>query len=132
MANNIQRRIHAIVNLIKALKLRFPQINQFTMSSEQRPAAIFRTSHIISTGSLWLRETDRSYDIIQNAPSQKTRRTFRADKLFRAVGGAAERILTLFKELEQEAPIIYEEMKRQCYGGTEFERQIDLINLSFG
>src|SRR5260370_41258385 len=98
-----------------------PTINQFTSTLPQRlptagsrqagrprtSPAIFRTQHTISTDHLYLRETNRAFEITSDAETGGAA-PYPALRLFDAVSRACEQILFLFKELERgDDAIIY-------------------------
>ena len=137
-SNSIRNRIEAIKQIVDDLQqqdgLSFPTINQFTSTLPQRlptagprpsgrprtSPAIFRTQHTISTDHLYLRETNRAFEITSDAPSGGAA-PYPALRLFDAVSRACEQILFLFKELERgDDEIIYRELMRHCFQDTVF------------
>jgi len=113
---------------IRAPGLNFPDINQFTLprsatsgGARQSSPAIFRTLHTVSTGSLFVRQTERAFQLEQGprGPGLLSART-----LFSAVGAATTRILALFKDLERADEVRYWELLRQCFRNTVFLEQV--------
>jgi len=146
LSNNIRNRIQSIKGIVDALRendhLRFPDINQFTSSIPQLASAghrkgpvksrtspaIFRTQHTISTEQLYLRETERSFDIFTETAFEKET-PYSALLLFDAVSRACEQILFLFKDLERgDDEIIYRELLRHCFQDTIYPEELALIS----
>lgn len=142
LSSDIRERIQVIttsIGLLQDTGIPFPNINQFTYSFSQsnttaspredkhtkRFPAIFRTRHIINTSPLYMRLTNRSFElIIEPNTSEKTHSALR---LFDIVSRTSERILLLFKELEKFDEIIHREMLRHCYQDTSFPEQMALV-----
>jgi hypothetical protein len=146
LSNSIRNSIEGIKGIVDQLQqedhLHFPDINQFTstlpqkaLGSAQKPAgraksspAIFRTLHTISTDSLYLRETNRAFEITSD-PGTAGATPYSALRLFDAVSQACEQILLLFKELERgEDEIIYRELLRHCFQDTTFAEELTHIS----
>lgn len=132
VSQNIRDRIRGIVKTIDTLHteeegLRFPEINQFTSDFPEKPPAIFRTRHTMSTRPLYLHQTNRSFDIVSR-PDPARGKAYSALNLFGVVSNACENILMLFKELEKDDEIIYREMLRHCFQDTVFPEQMALIS----
>lgn len=145
LSDNIRNRIKEIKAIVDQLQnndhLKFPEINQFTSTIPQQMTAvqkhgrqvkaspaIFRTQHTISTGDLYLRQTNRSFEIFSE--SDVTQESlYHASRLFDAVSQACEQILFLFKELQRgDDEIIYREMLRHCFQDTIFPEELALIS----
>ena len=141
-SNSIRNRIEAIKRIVDDLQaqdgLRFPAINQFTSALPQRGTtrgprqtgrprtspAIFRTQHTISTDHLYLRETNRAFEITSDAVTDNAA-PYPALRLFDAVSRACQQILFLFKELERgNDEIIYRELMRHCFQDTVFLQEL--------
>lgn len=126
---NIRRRIGDIMDEIRHLQatgIRYPNINQFISSQHPQDAAIFRTSHTLSSTPLYLCQTERAFDIILQREAC-VQETFNARQLFTTVSGVCERILTLLKELEAEDPLTHRGLIADCYHNTTFPEQIAQI-----
>ena len=137
---SVRRRIEGIVKSLKELQergIRYPQLNQFTRSiqstsdkdkEDKKHSAIFRTSHIMTSERLLFRHSERSFHLLHNSTDTEEK-TFRLQELVGRVGGISERIIILLKALENtvDTEHLYTEILRQCYGGTEFERQLQQI-----
>ncbi|HEU5423465.1 MAG TPA: hypothetical protein VFU72_08005, partial [Nitrolancea sp.] len=136
---NIRHRIGAIVKLVDGVQARgldFPEINQFTLARpdadavnakpnrRSRAPAIFRTRHTVSTNPLYLKPTERSFQLEFESrdPSWP-----HASWLFNAVGTATTRILALFKELQRENERWYLEMMRHCFRNSVFYDQVSAV-----
>jgi hypothetical protein len=131
---NIRRRIEEIVELVDDIQgrgLAFPDINQFTIERGDgkpghslRSPAIFRTRHTVSTSPLYIKPTERSFQLEtrQGDPGWQ-----HASWLFNAVGTASTRILALFKELQRDHETYYWEMLRHCFRNTAFLDQVSTI-----
>lgn len=129
-SSNIRRRIDEIMDEIEMLHtggIRYPEINQFISTQDPRDAAIFRTSHTVSSKPLYLCQMERAFDIVfdRNACSQPA---FSARKLFTPVSAVSERILTLLKELETEDPATHRGLILDCYRNTTFPIQIAQVS----
>ena len=137
LSPNIRDRIQEIISIIDDLRgegLHFPTINQFTGDinqftghDRQKSPAIFRTRHTMSTGLLYLHETNRAFHIVSE-PDSAYGEPYSALRLFSTVSQACERILLLFKELEKDDEIIHREMRRHCFQNTTFPEQMALIS----
>lgn len=143
-SQNIRTRIEAIKKIVDDLQgsgLHYPTINQFTSQlpkqlaalnrSQRRRAnpspAIFRTQHTISTNYLYLRETNRSFDIFTE-PDLSDESPYSALQLFDAVSSASEQIIWLFKQLRLgDDEIMYRELMRHCFENTIFPEELALI-----
>ena len=144
-SQDIRNRITAIKKLVDDLQkgsIHYPTINQFTslvpkQMAVMRPGqrrranlspAIFRTQHTISTNYLYLRETNRSFDIYTE-PELSGETPYSALTLFDVVSAASERIIWLFKELRiGDDEIIYRELLRHCFENTVFPEELALIS----
>ncbi len=145
-SDNIRNRIQGIKGIIDQLPrddhLHFPDINQFTSTLPQKIAtgvqrragrpktspAIFRTQHTISTDHLYLRETNRAFEITSD-PSPAEATPYPALRLFDAVSRACQQILFLFKELERgDDEITYRELLRHCFQDTVFSEELTHIS----
>src|SRR5260370_15745868 len=119
-----------------------PTINQFTSTLPQRfptggskqgarprtSPAIFRTQHTISTDHLYLRETNRAFEITSD-PGAAEAPPYPALRLFDAVSRACEQVLFLFKELERgDDEITYRELLRHCFQDTVFSEELTHIS----
>lgn len=131
-SSNVRNRIIHIMEMIEQLKsegLPFPHIYLFTSNIPER-SIIFRTRHTISTTPLYLFPTERSFHLIQD-PHDSSRpqgtNSSSAAHLFNAISQICSRILMLFKELEEEEEIIYREVLRHCFEGTNFLQQVPQI-----
>lgn len=126
-----RKRIEEIVEIVDKLRdeadINFPTINQFTSSLPKRGAAIFQTNHTVTSSPLYLEQTDRSFQIVEQETSDEGNKHLKAIRLFDAVHDASTRIVYLFKQLENESPIVHEEMLRHCFEATDFFRLIPLI-----
>ena len=127
-APEIRRRIEKIVCRVDALRakgLHFPEINQFTATyPELRRAAIFQTARTVTSTPLYLHETDRSFEIVPHPSDEEGTHHLAATVLFNAIHSAANAITYLFKQIEAAEPLIYDEMVRQCFQNTTFEREL--------
>jgi hypothetical protein len=126
-----RKRIEDIVEIVDRLRdeahINFPTINQFTSSLPQRKAAIFQTNHTVTSSPLYLEQTERSFQIVDQAESEDSGNHLKAIRLFDAVHNASTRIVYLFKQLESESPVVYEEMRRHCFERTDFFWLVPLI-----
>lgn len=125
--SELRQRLENIMGIIAELRsegIQFPEINQFTCQVDDKKGFIFQTSHTLIMDSLYLRQTDRSYEIVRSPEDSN----IPALKLFRLVRRAMAQILFLFKELEAQAPTVYQELLRQCYQDTDYFRSIGRIN----
>ncbi|GCE20914.1 hypothetical protein [Dictyobacter kobayashii] len=136
------KQINLIIDhdIIDQQGLHFPDINQFTSNiSHQRPkrkgektrlsSVIFRTLHTISTDNLYLKETNRSFEIITSPNNLMDQTLHRALPFFEKVSLACELILLLFKELERgDDEVIYHELVRHCFQDTIFPEELALIS----
>lgn len=126
-----RKRIEDIIQIVDKLQneaqISFPTITQFTSSLPKREAAIFQTNHTVTSGPLYLKQTDRSFQIVTDEINDDGSAHLKAIRLFDAIHDASSRIVYLFKELENESPIIYEEMLRHCFQYTDFFRSIPRI-----
>ncbi|HLY26219.1 MAG TPA: hypothetical protein VKQ72_07755, partial [Aggregatilineales bacterium] len=123
---DIRRRIGDIMEEIQHLQttgINYPNINQFTSTENPQDAAIFRTSHTISSRPIYLCQTERAFDIVWHREACEVE-TFSARQLFTAVSAASERILTLLKELEVEDQLTHHGLITDCYHNTTFPGQI--------
>lgn len=131
ISENVRQRIEQIVQTIDDLRTRgssFPDINQFTCRlPELRGTAIFQTNRTVVDRPLYLKETNRSFDIITRGILEHGNDDLNAIILFSAIQSATVQILFLFKELEAENPIIYREMLRHCFETTMFKDQLGRI-----
>lgn len=136
----IRNRIEGITKSIAKLQsrgIKYPQINQFTRSKtdeatqddkkdkKREDAAIFRTSHMISSNPLYFEHSERSFHILREP--QLSLDKYPLESLVGRVGGLSERIITLLKEIESTNEIIYKEILRQCFKKTFFEREIQQL-----
>jgi hypothetical protein len=130
----IRHRIERIIEIINGVQQRgieYPRYNQFTWQKEttkekerKTTPAIFRTRHAISTTPLFIHQTERSFQL----ETQRTDpRWVTASWFFNAVGTAATRILTLFKELQRDDEVRYREMMHQSFRNTDFLEQVERI-----
>ena len=144
-SNDIRKRIEAIKRIVDDLQesgLQYPTINQFTsqvpkqlagMKRNQRrqanaSPAIFRTQHTISTNYLYVRQTNRSFDIFTE-PDLLDETPHSALPLFDAVSLACQQIIWLFKQLRLgNDEIIYRELLRHCFENTIFPQELALIS----
>ena len=144
-SKNIRTRIEAIKEVVDNLQksgIHYPTINQFTsplpkqleaMSRTQRrhaklSPAIFRTQHTISTNYLYLRETNRSFDIFTE-PDLSDDAPYSALQLFDGVSSACDQIIWLFKQLRLgDDEIIYRELMRHCFENTVFPEELARIS----
>ncbi len=130
-------RIQYIVDMIegeegiqKKGRLNYPEINHFTLdkSSAQKnwqhtTPAVFRTQHVISTNTLYMNQTTRSFQLEKHAHPDWVSATW----FFNIIGKATTHILTLFKDLELHEEVLYWEMMRQCFRNTSFFEEITTI-----
>jgi len=136
-AKPIRDRIVKITELIKQFEdehLPFPELNHFTSllprdgsrkgkKGPRQSPAIFRTQHTISTSPLYLYQTERSFELVAR-PDPARGKPYPALRFFGTVSYACQLALSLFKDLEREDPVIYREMVRQCFRGTDFSQQM--------
>jgi len=134
---HIRDRILKITGLIKQFdkeQIHFPKLNQFTSllpreggrkgkSSVQHSPAIFRTQHTISTDSLYIYQTERSFELVSRPDSERGK-PYSALRFFGTVSHACQQILRLFKDIEKEDAVIHREMMRQCFRGTDFPQEM--------
>ena len=129
---NIRKRIEEIIQIVDALKddakIDFPRINQFTSSIPKNQLAIFQTTHTTSNTTLYLEQTERSFDIVAEAIGKEGNSNLKAIRLFDTIHKASSRILFLFKQLELENPIIFREMLRHCFEATIFKKDIQRVS----
>ncbi|MBE7512428.1 MAG: hypothetical protein HS103_06395 [Anaerolineales bacterium] len=128
---NIRRRLIEIQSEIELLQrsgIRYPEINQFICKAPQINAAVFRTTHSVSTAPLYLCQTNRAFEVVfdRNAPCDGN--VFPARRLLSAVSAVSERILTLLKELETDDPETHRDLMRDCYRNTAFLEQLPQIS----
>ena len=116
-------KIYGIVEELREDGIRFPSINQFTTQLDEKKGFIFQTRRTLLTGSLYLKQTDRSYEIVREREG-----TIPVLKLFGAIQNATVEILFLFKELETQAPEVYRELLRQCYEDTDYRHIVGRIS----
>lgn len=127
IADDLKRRLKEITLLIATLRgegIDFPNINQFTSQLEEKRGVIFQTSRTLIQDRLYLKQTERSFEIVKEFEKDIT---FHAIRLFGAIQSATTLILFLFKELESTFPTIYQEILRQCYQDTDYYRLIGRI-----
>lgn len=128
---DIRRRLLDIYNQIDSLHqegIRFPEINQFTCRASEISAAVFRTSHTVATGPLFLCQTQRAFEILLERDAECDGISFHAYQLLATVSSVSERILTLLKALETDDPPTYRDLVRDCYRSTTFEQQLSRIS----
>lgn len=127
----VRKRIEEIVEIIDRLRdeahIHFPTINQFTSSLQKRGAAIFQTNHTVTSSPLYLQQTERSFQIVNQKEDADGNKYLKAIRLFDSVHNASTRIVYLFKQLENESPVVYEEMLRHCFEATDYRRLIPRI-----
>jgi hypothetical protein len=125
-STDLRKRLENIMGIIETLRdkgITFPDINQFTCRLDDKKGFIFQTSRSLIMDSLYLRQTDRSFDIVR----ERDESNIHALQLFRAVRHATAQIMFLFKELETQAPTVYQELLRQCYQDTDYYRLVERI-----
>lgn len=126
-----RKRVEEIVEIVDKLRneahINFPTINQFTSSLPKRGAAIFQTNHTVTSSPLYLEQTERSFQIVEDEKDADGNKHLKAIRLFDTVHNASTRIVYLFKQLENESPTVYEEMLRHCFEATDFFTLIPLI-----
>ena len=125
-SGDLRKRLETIYGIVKELRdegIRFPDINQFTTQIDEKKGFIFQTRRTLLTGSLYLNQTERSYEIVREPEGNIS-----VLKLFGAIQNAAVQILFLFKELESQAPKVYRELLRQCYEDTDYRHIIGRIS----
>lgn len=81
----------------------------------------------LTSSPLYLEQTDRSFQIVEQETGDDGNKHLKAIRLFDAVHDASTRIVFLFKQLENESPIVHEEMLRHCFEATDFFGLIPLI-----
>ncbi len=150
LSESVRDRIQRIIGIVDALHdkqrkgntIDFPNVNQFTSSLPQKfmharsghegvkmSPTIFRTRHTISTESLYLHHTKRSFDLTSEKVDPSGKSLPSALHLFDTVSRASTHILQLFKELERgKDEITYREMIRHCFQDTVFPEQMALIS----
>jgi hypothetical protein len=150
LSQSVRDRIQWIIGIVDALHdkqrkgnaIDFPNVNQFTSSLPQKflhardghegvkmSPTIFRTRHTISTESLYLHHTKRSFDLTSEKVEPSGKSLPSALQLFDTVSRASTHILQLFKELERgKDEITYREMIRHCFQDTVFPEQMALIS----
>ncbi len=129
-SEDITRRIEKILHEIELLhseNIRYPDINQFISTEEPNDAAIFRTSHTVSSSPIYLCHTERAFNIVSD-PANCPHEVFSARRLFTAVSAVSEQILTLLKELEAEDPETHQGLIADCYRNTIFPPQIQQVS----
>ena len=129
---SIRNQIEEIVKIIDDMrdeaKIDFPTINQFTSSIPKQRLAIFQTTHTTSNSSLYLEQTERSFEIVKNAFSEAGANNLKAIRLFDTIHQASSRIIYLFKQLEANNPEVYREILNHCFKATIFKRLIPQIS----
>lgn len=124
-SSDLRDRLEKIYEIVESLRgegIRFPDINQFTTKLDEKKGFIFQTRRTLLTGSLYLKQTERSYEIVREREGNLP-----VLKLFGAIQNATVQILLLFKELESQAPNIYRELLRQCFEDTDYRHIIGRI-----
>lgn len=125
-SSDLRNRLENIIKIIESLReegISFPDINQFTCRLEDKKGFIFQTNRSLVMDTLYLQQTDRSFEIIR----ERDESNIHALQLFRSVRRATAQIMFLFKELETQAPPIYQELLRQCYQDTDYYRLVGRI-----
>lgn len=128
---NIRRRLIEIQQEIERLQksgIRYPEINQFICRVPQASAAVFRTTHSVSTMPLYLCQTNRAFAVVFDRNAECNGEVFPARRLLTTVSAVSERILTLLKELETDDPRTYRDLMRDCYRNTAFLEQLPQIS----
>lgn len=125
-STDLRKRLENIMEIVETLRdegITFPDINQFTCRLDDKKGFVFQTSRSLIMDSLYLQQTDRSFEIVR----EREQSNIHALRLFRAVSHATTQIMFLFKELETQVPSIYKELLRQCYQDTDYYRLVDRI-----
>jgi hypothetical protein len=127
-AGKLRDRLEKIKNIVEEIRqdgLDFPDINQFTSKLDNKKGVIFQTSRTLIHDRLFLKQTDRSFEIVKEADDGNN---MPALHLFKAIRQATTQILFLFKELESSLPTIHQELLRQCYQDTDYYRAIGRVS----
>nr|BBH91724.1 hypothetical protein KTC_64750 [Thermosporothrix sp. COM3] len=138
---NIQQ---VIKDLQEETKLQYPTIYQFTgklFESDHRTGSkssshvIFRTQHIVRTGTQYVRQTNRSFELYSDPAAEKDdveeeeeRKALSALRLFSAVSYACELIIRFFRDLRNSNDeLVYQEIMRHCFQDTIYPDELERI-----
>jgi len=119
--SKINRIVDKIDDLSRTKGVHFPDINQFTTQIEKRQASIFQTNRMILRTPLYLRETGRSFEIVEDRGAG----TIPALDLFNTVQWATAQILYLFADIKSVSNQMYEEMLQHCFPQSYLADQIE-------
>lgn len=124
--HNLRERIvDGITDLIDKLDIKYPAINLFTSQLEERKGVVFQTSRTLVHDRLYLKETERSFEIVKDEPEEDY---IDALVFFKTIRKAMFRIIFLLMELRDNHPSIYAEIMRQAYRTSNFRNVIERIN----
>lgn len=122
----IREQLTEICNRVDALQtthgIDFPNITHFvTRDNAIRGKAIFQSNYSLVTQPVFLRDPSsrpNSFDLTTNKTGKS------AFVLLDVVNRAVKDIVRLFKRLETDHEDIHPELLRQCFGGTDYLREI--------
>jgi hypothetical protein len=117
----INRIVEKVDDLSRDKNIHFPDINQFTTQIEKRQASIFQTNRMILRTPLFLRETGRSFEIVED----RGEGTIPALDLFNTVQWATAQILYLFADIKGVSNQMYEEMLQHCFPQSYLADQVE-------
>lgn len=121
---NLRGRITSITDLIDDLAIKYPEINLFTSQLDESRGVVFQTSRTLVHNRLFLKETERSFEVVNEKPEEKS---IDALVFFKAIRKAMFKILFLMMELKDNHPAIYAELMRQTFRTSSFRDDIESI-----
>jgi len=130
-AGQIRDRLTEIRSIVDTIKLNegidYPTYSQFISTEDAvKDIVIFRTSHTVTSATVYLYQADRGFNISLRSDLPPGN-WFYADRLFRPVASAAERLLTVIKEIEHENERAADQLKRDWFQHTVFIEQIQRV-----
>jgi hypothetical protein len=126
----IRDQLTDICNRVDKLKVEhgidFPDITHFvTNDKEVRGKAIFQSNYSLVTQPLYLRDPSSRANSFDLSTDKSGRSAF---VLLDIVSRAVKDIVRLFRRLQSEHEDIYPELLQQCFGRTDYLREIQQVN----
>jgi hypothetical protein len=126
----VREQLTEICNRVDKLKadhgIDFPNITHFVANDKEvRGKAIFQSNYSLVTQPLYLRDPSSRANSFDLSVDEQGRNAF---ILLDVVSRAVKDIVRLFQQLHAENEEIYPELLQQCFGGTDYIREIKHVN----